>query len=164
MDEKTFIDTFERYYECIYRFVYFRLNQNKHAAEDAAQEIFLKVWKKRADYSANKSSIRTWLYIIARSYIIDIYKKPQAASSADESILEQVADQKENTEEESLMYFLTKTIKLLDEESRELITLRYIEGIEIEEISVIIGKSYDATKVAIFRAFNKLKEKINGSK
>lgn len=49
----------------------------------------------------------------------------------------------------------------MSENDRDLIILRFYNELTIEEVSQLINKSYDATKVAINRAFTKLKEIIN---
>ena len=46
----------------------------------------------------------------------------------------------------------------LSEQDKEIITLRYIQDLDIKDISKIIGKNYIATKVMLHRAMGKLKK------
>jgi RNA polymerase sigma-70 factor (ECF subfamily) len=160
MDADEFITAFDNYHECIYRFVYYRLNQNKQVAEDLTQEIFLKAWEKRKKFNPAKSSLKTWLYTIARNSVIDIYRK-QKMEIGIEDINSDLVFSEETNENDNLMSFLKIKLKLLKENEQEVIILHYIEGLEIKEVALIIGKNYQATKVAISRALNKLKILVN---
>jgi RNA polymerase sigma-70 factor (ECF subfamily) len=160
MDADEFITAFDNYHESIYRFVYYRLNQNKQIAEDLTSDIFLKAWEKRKKFNPAKSSLKTWLYTIARNSVIDIYRKKKKEINI-EDINSDLIFSEEVNENNNLMNFLKAKLKLLNESEQELIILHYIEELEIKEVAVIIGKNYSATKVAINRALNKLKILVN---
>ena len=67
--------------------------------------------------------------------------------------------QEENiTEDEELLFEdLIRSLDDLKEEEKDILTLRYIQELEISEVASIINKSKDATKVMIHRTIKKLK-------
>jgi RNA polymerase sigma-70 factor (ECF subfamily) len=161
MKPEEFIRAFEEYNENIYRFVFFKLNQNRQVAEDVTQNVFMKAWEKRDSYDATKSSLRTWLYLISKRLVVDEYRKKSMPVIGNE--VEQLQEGNNKLEDEYMLSFVTKRINNLKEQDKEIIILRYIEGIELDEISLIINKSYDATKVACNRAMKKLQEQVENN-
>jgi len=140
--------------------VYFRTGYSKEIAEDLTQEVFLRVWEKRNDFNSKKGNIRTWVYRIARNLVIDEYRKKKDIPN-----FNNFEGQSRGIEEEMIINdmqsFILNKMKDLNEAEQELISLYYIEGLELKEVSEIINKSYDATKMAINRALHKLKNICN---
>ena len=67
--------------ESIYRYVYVRCGYNRETAEDITQDIFIKAWEKRKQFNSKKSTLKNWIYIIARNHIIDLYRKKKGIIS-----------------------------------------------------------------------------------
>ena len=161
-DENTDIaHIFKKYNELIYRYIYIRVNFNKAIAEDISQEVFLRVLKSIDSFDVSKSSLKNWIFTIARNLVIDFYrrKKPEPLS---ERALENNQPEDTDNEERILYREILEELSNLTEDEKDLITLYYIEDFSIDEISKIIGKKYTATKVSIYRALDKLKQRING--
>jgi RNA polymerase sigma-70 factor (ECF subfamily) len=51
--------------------------RDRSLAEDCVQETFLRAWRARDGYSAERASLRTWLFVIARNVIIDTQRAQQ---------------------------------------------------------------------------------------
>lgn len=144
----------------IYSYVYFRTGYSKEIAEDLTQEVFLRVWEKRRDFNSKKGNIRTWVYRIARNLVIDEYRKKKNILN-----LNNLKEQSRGIEEEiiinDMQRYILKKMKKLNDGEQELISLYYIEELDLKEVAEIINKSYDATKMAISRALHKLKNICN---
>ena len=56
--------------------------RDRSAAEDCVQETFLRAWRSRDGFSAERASLRTWLFVIARNVIIDAQRAQQRAPRA----------------------------------------------------------------------------------
>lgn len=156
---------FDHLHISIFRYIFVRTGYNRERAEDMTQNVFLKAWEKREQYDCRRSSLRNWIYAIARNHVIDYYRspKPQIVSDGDyeESVGEEETPLLDNSMDNSMLAgTVMKELKTLDQDDREVITLRYINEMSIKDIAEIINKSNTATKVMIHRALKKLKAKI----
>jgi len=150
---------FIKYNRLIYSYVYLFF-YSKETAEDLTQETFIRAWKYRHTYNPDKASIKNWLVIIARSLCFDHAKKQKYP----EQLPEEPADNnnlEKSVTEELLKEYIYSRLSLLSQIDKDLLILRFYNDFSIDEIAQLTGKSYDATKVALNRAFNKLKENIN---
>lgn len=161
LDVQTFLEVFKKFNGQIYGYVYLRVSKNRAVAEDLTQEIFIKAWQNRDKFNAKISSIKTWLYTIAHNRVIDHWRKAKI-DTLDIEVIEHGVNGNESTVEDELMSeHVLNQLHKLDSSDQDLITWRYIQELEIEEISEIIGKNYNTTKVAIHRALQRLKQIIN---
>lgn len=162
-DPESYAKLYDAYVEQIYRFVYFKVS-TKEEAEDITSEVFLKAWH----FVQEKQEIKNFkalLYKIARNSVIDLYRRKSAKP---ESYLEDQLEKgfepgdsgewlRKETEQIDSKAIL-KALKKLKQEYQEVITLRYVDELEINEIAEIIGKGNVAVRVTLHRALNKLKE------
>lgn len=161
-DPESYAQLYDAYVEQIYRFVYFKV-PTREEAEDITSEVFLKGW----NYVNEKKEIKSFsglLYRIARNCIVDLYRHKAAKP---ESFLEdqierglEVGDQgkwfgKINVKLDAEK--ILQALKKLKQEYQEVITFRYVDELEVEEIGEIIGKGNVAVRVTIHRAIKKLK-------
>ncbi|MBD3363507.1 sigma-70 family RNA polymerase sigma factor [Candidatus Dojkabacteria bacterium] len=155
-----FKSVFYSFNKKIYKYIFLRIGYRKALAEDMTQEVFMKVWEKRELYNTKKS-FKTWIYTIARNLLIDFYRKQDTRKkyrkAIDEIELNSIGQDADFDCEIIIDYVLEK-MNELSEAEKELIILRYIEQLEIEEIAEIINHKYDTTKVYINRALHKLQE------
>ncbi|MBP9758502.1 RNA polymerase sigma factor [Candidatus Dojkabacteria bacterium] len=161
------VEAYKNHSRQIFTFIFLRVNKNREIAEDILQETFLKAFKYKDKYNPELANEKTWLIAIAKNLVTDYYKGrykyvgeklEDFVDYKDESVsLEESVDEK--LEYESVV----KALDLLSDKDRELIILRYINELELEEISKILEMSYDNVKVSVHRAVVKLREilKIN---
>ncbi len=154
---------FIQYNRLVYKYVYVFFN-SKEIAEDLTQDTFIRAWKYKHTFNPQKASLKTWLVSIARSLCFD-YSKKRSISTPLTQDFDNLINNDENVEKsvtnQVLIEYIYSRLSLLSENDRDLIILRFYNELTIEEVSQLINKSYDATKVAINRAFTKLKEIIN---
>jgi RNA polymerase sigma-70 factor (ECF subfamily) len=145
----------------LYRFVFARCTHKKELAEELTQDVFIQAWEKKELFDPQKSSLKNWLYVIARNKIIDHFRKKNFEISLEE-IGEQIAEQRtDDVETDLIMEDVIKKINMLKDDEQEVIILRYLQELEIFEIANIINKKYSATKVMLYRAMLKLKKICN---
>jgi RNA polymerase sigma-70 factor (ECF subfamily) len=70
-------ELYRRYAKRLYRFGVQRLG-NDGLADEMVQETFVRLWRTAANYDAEKASVQTYLYVIARSVAADIRKRPSS--------------------------------------------------------------------------------------
>lgn len=144
----------------LYRYVLARCNNQIEVAEEITQEVFIRAWEKRETFNPNKSSLKNWVYIIARNKVIDYFRSTKDSISLEKNENYLGDSGIEKIEDELLINDIFKGLKTLKADEQEVLILRYIQEFEIDDISKIINKNKIATKVMIHRAIKKLKEAI----
>lgn len=146
----------------IFRFVYLKTN-NKEIAEDLTSECFLSTVKY---LKANEvRHIRAFLFKTARNKIIDYYRQKGRVIYSDEAVLanEEISGKDDLVNKQDARMIIGK-LNLLGDDDREVLTMRYLEDLDIKEIAAAIGKNQMAVRVQIFRALRKLNKLVTGNK
>lgn len=160
--EALFLEMINQYQDAIFRFLYFRVN-NRAVAVDITQDTFTKVWT----YLLSGKTIEyqeAFLYRAAKNALIDYYKK-QKSSSLD-TMMESGYDPESHKDTDEVLrqddiQSVRTLLDTLDEESKQIIFLRYTEEKPIEEIAALYGKSVNAMTVTIHRIIKKLRTLYN---
>lgn len=164
-DSESFAKLYDFYVERIYRFIYFKVSKQEDA-QDLCSEVFLKTWQYLI---ANKKigNFNALLYKIARHVVIDFYrKKSQNEIATEDEILQQIEYQKnvaQEVENKLEVENIEKYLKRLKDEYREIIILKYVDELSIDEIAKIVNKSKGNVRVIIHRAIKALKELIESN-
>lgn len=159
--EQLFFDMVETYQDAIFRFIYFRVT-NRAVALDITQDTFTKVWL----YLASGKTIdhtEAFLYRTARNAVIDFFKKSKSASL--DTLMEGGFDPSSNKTVDEIfreddIVMVRALLETLDEESKQIIFLRYTEEKPIEAIADLYGKSVNAMTVRIHRIIKKLRSQF----
>ncbi len=136
---------------------YMRYRVDAASAEDLTSEVFVRVL---SHIGEQRGSFVAWLYRIAANVVID---HARAHATRKESALEEddmkiaggaaissdVSDRRMDLED---------AVALLTEEQRELITLKFIQGLSNVEIAEATGRSPEAVRALQFRALMALRE------
>lgn len=133
----------------------FRILKNQAGAEDAVQEIFLKLWKMNTQPGEYKS-IDALATTMIKNHCIDQLRKRKFTGSEgiDSFSLHPAAEPSphEQLERSETILILDRIIGRLPENYRELIQLRDIEGLSYEEISEKTQININALRVNLSRA------------
>ena len=160
-DPEAFAALYDLYIDRIYRFVFFKVAGHEEA-EDVTSEVFLKVWH-YINEGKEVKSFSGLLYKIARNSIIDLYRSKSRQESP--LFLSEIADDEktgdrgrwqEMTEAQLSVKETLEAIKKLKQEYQEVLTLKYIDELTIDEIAQIMEKKKTAVRVLLHRAIKKL--------
>ena len=165
-DIKAFDEIVLRYKDRIINFI-FQYTNNRDDAEDLAQDSFLKLFRYRDKYK-EIAKFSTWFYTIVINTVRNNYNKgknfiPVSFEDMDESDLETgdniyYSDEFDDADEkEKKIECLKKAFDMLDNTFKEIILLRYTEGLEYEKISEILGIPSGTVKSRINRGREHLK-------
>jgi RNA polymerase sigma factor (sigma-70 family) len=139
----------------------FYLLSDKAEAEDATQEVFLKLWNLRDDLSAVEN-MQAYVLRITRNLCLDKIRaqnrRAQPDDLVDDIVVEKAENPHEQTEIRDTLSVVRKMIASLPEAQRTVITLRDIEGLEFDEIAEITGMNENAIKVNLSRARKKIRD------
>ena len=165
-DSEAFGEIYDMYVRQIHRFIYFKVRSTEQA-EDLTSEAFLKAWQ----YLKEKdtvSHLQALLYSVARSVVIDHYRKNAAQhevplETEDGIERPEVANETVLAEIEVKIdaAFVIEKLHGLKEEYRDVIVMRYLDGLSTGEIAEAIGKSSSNARVLLHRATKALTDIIN---
>lgn len=133
------------------------LTKDPHRAEDILQECFIRAMKGILKFQG-RSSLKTWLFSIARNcYIDDLRKRREIKSLEDIPEIAGAFDLEGKVLNRELKDSITLALNTLDDRSRKVVTLRS-QGFSFSEIGVQTGISEGSARVLNHRAMKKLKE------
>src|SRR5215208_2275979 len=87
-NSEAFGQLYDAYLERIYRFVYFRV-EDQQTAEDITSQVFLKAWSNLDRFSFSRTPYLAWLYTIAHNAVIDHYRTRKVTTALDDVQLSQ---------------------------------------------------------------------------
>ena len=140
-----------------------RLLQVSPAAEDIAQETFIKLWEKHASFHSPQA-IKSFLYITARNACFNHMKKAQTGAK-NHTMWSGVWDEKED----NVLNQLTRTevvreiyimLNMLPPECRKVMRYYFIEGKENHEIASLLNISISTVKNQKTRAISLIRKKL----
>ena len=156
-------EIYDRYSSRIYNFAY-RFLKNSEAAEDATQEVFVKMLK-HANQFHGDAKLSTWLFSITANWCRDYLRKSDNKAKEAEEVLIQIPAPAElapdrNLERRQNEERIQRALGALTPEQREAILLSRYQGLSYAEIAQISGCSEGAVKTRVFRAMETLKKAL----
>ena len=151
------------------RFVFtlaLRFSKNREDAEEIAQDCFIKAYRSLSAFQ-RQSKFSTWLYSIVYTTAMTFLRKKRVDTDSIDD--ENTYIQLENTssshdinsaENKSRSYYLNQAITQLMPDDAAIITLFYMGEQSLDEIGKALGIETNTVKVKLFRARQRLKEKL----
>lgn len=155
-DRKTLDTLYHSFYPALRDFVYVRIN-DKHVAEELAQDIFLQFLDSARDFRF-ESSIKTFLYTIARNKVIDYIRKKKVKkvffSHIPSFIVEGLATvvMDDELERKDLQQKLEQAFAALPHDYQLVLRLKYIDDKPVGEIAQALSRTFKSTESLLFRA------------
>ncbi|WP_085474707.1 sigma-70 family RNA polymerase sigma factor [Rathayibacter oskolensis] len=132
--------------------------RDRSLAEDCVQETFLRAWRSRESYSAQRASLRTWLFAIARNVVIDVHRSVQRLPRlVAGDVLEDVPGD-EADPLEPLM--LVEALARLSAEHRAVVVAIHVRGESYAEVSEATGVPVATLRTRAFYALRALREHL----
>jgi RNA polymerase sigma-70 factor, ECF subfamily len=171
-DQSAFDYLVQKYRRPLVSFMY-RMARNTAAAEDLAQEVFLRVYRSRQTYEAS-AKFTTWLYRIATNLAVNHardtrHERPEVTVSLDEPDEEtgttlDVADGAVTAEESLVRRERTLQIRAkveaLPERQKLAVIMHKYQQMDYRQIAEVLKLSESATKSLLFRAYETLREQL----
>ncbi|MDO8657425.1 MAG: sigma-70 family RNA polymerase sigma factor [Candidatus Levybacteria bacterium] len=162
--DEDFEAAYLKYSDKIFRFLYLH-TKDPYLSEDITSEVFVRAWKNWKKFKPDY--VQAWLYKIANNILIDYWrsKKNKKDVSLEETInagMEPSYDKDfiEEIQKNEDIKVLKSAVDLLPENLKNVVILRFIEGMSAKEASEILKISEVNVRVLQYRALIKLKEKL----
>ena len=163
-DQQAFGQIYDQFIKRIFKFVRLKI-QDSQEAEDIVQEVFVKAYKGLAGLKIKDLNFSAWLYRVAGNTINDHFRKKYRTPDIipiDETF--DVADSYSLQEEAAIasdLEIVRAGLKKLPPQYREVLELRFVQDLTLDECAAALNKSNLSVRLAQFRALKKLKMILN---
>ena len=155
----------ERYQDYVFS-ICLRVLGQREEAEEAAQDVFLKVHRMLQTFG-EKSRFSTWLYTIAYRSAIDTARRRKVASvalDADDNYYQVEDDSRENPDakmrQKDLSEQLAAALQRLKPEDATIISLFYLHEQSVAEVAEVTGLTVSNIKTKLHRLRESLREQL----
>jgi RNA polymerase sigma-70 factor (ECF subfamily) len=174
-DEHAFSELYERYRRPVYSTAY-RITQNAADAQDATQEIFVKLFRSLRSWNPRRAKFSTWLFRMAANQAIDSWRQrrrraedqiPAGGSGRallDKTLREAIRSPYRDVESRDSLGEVRRSIDALPELQKKVFILRFFQELKLGEIAEIEGCSLGTVKTSLFRATQTVRRALRASK
>ncbi len=158
---KDSLEAFDKLYEYylpkIYSYIFNRTG-NKEVTEDITSQTFTTALLKIKTYRYKGCSFGAWLYRIAHNKTVDYFRSVQKVDNLDFEKIVSSESSESDAEKRERQLFILNALKDLAPQYQELITLKYFQELENEEIAEILGCRRETVAVKLHRSMRALKK------
>lgn len=163
-DEKAVAELYDRFGSLVFRMAFQSL-PSRAEADDAVQEIFVRLWKTAGRYDPSRAALVTWVMLISRRHLVDKLRRSKArirTSSLDSAPSVGPASPEINLsrmERDERFVALVSRIQTLPELQRTVVTRAYLGGQTLRQIGEELNTPLGTIKSALSRALVRLRER-----
>ena len=163
-DQSAYADLVRRHQRFVFTLA-MRFAKTREDAEEIAQDCFIKAYRSLESFQGG-SKFSTWLYSIVYTTAMTALRKKRVDTDSidDENTYIQIENtggyDVNNVENKSRSFYVNQAIAQLLPDDATIITLFYKAEQSLEEIAQTMGMEANTVKVKLFRARQRLKEKL----
>jgi RNA polymerase sigma-70 factor (ECF subfamily) len=163
-DRAAFATLYRRYLDRVYAYAFYQLGDH-HDAEDATERTFLAVMAALPTFRDEGATFRAWLFRIAHNTVANAHRTrarrrteplpepfDRAAPNADPAGLVARADE---------LRTVLRAVAQLAEDRRQVVLLRFVDGLSSREIGQVLDRSPGAVRVLLHRALRDLADRLS---
>lgn len=160
-DVESFGTIYDLCLDDIYRYVFYRVGARQDA-EDVTEDVFIRAFRGLDRYEIREVPFAAWLFRIAHNTVADHYRRQGARldTTGDMTAVPEPADPEAHAALGAGLAAedLAALIGRLTAEQQQVIILRFIEGLKIDEVASITGRTAEAIKALQHRALAALRK------
>lgn len=157
-DSEHFGGLYEKYYRSVCDYFYHRLSGDRAAAEDLAQETFVRAFSHLDRFRQANASYLTYLLRIAHNLLVNHYRDSRPAAALEDGDMGEEQGLDEHLDRAKLW----DSLRLLGATERQIIAMKYQQGLSVKEIADLLHTSENAVKLHLSRGRKKLGGVLGG--
>jgi RNA polymerase sigma-70 factor (ECF subfamily) len=163
LEQEALVEVFDCYHAGIYRYA-IRLTGDAHLAEECTSETFLRYLRALHNGAGPREHLQAYLYRIAHNWITDHYRSNGSYTEVPleldrhEDLMAEPAAATDNKNERNRV---RAALKALTPDQRQVVTLKYIEGWDNDQIAQTLQKPVGAVKSLQHRALGSLRRLLS---
>jgi len=165
-DEGAVAELYDRFGSLVFRMAY-QTMPTRAEAEDAVQEVFIRLWRTADRYDPKRSALVTWVMMLSRRHLVDKLRRQRARIrplSMDEGVPGHAAPVGANEDAAMLaderFAEVMKRVNELPELQRTVVTRAYLGGQTLRQIGEELDTPLGTIKSALSRALVRLRERV----
>lgn len=156
-DQAAVSEIYERYFPPVFQYIRLQVGE-MHTAEDIASDVFFKMLTALGKHNGPRTSLRGWLFRVARNEVYQHYgKQRQFPKTTLEDWLSSDIDLELQVLRSVEIEKAQQALAMLAADQREVLILRFVESLNLEETAQLMGRSLSAIKSLQFRAVSTLR-------
>jgi RNA polymerase sigma-70 factor (ECF subfamily) len=158
-------ELYDRFGSLVYRLAY-QAMPTRAEAEDAVQEIFVRLWRTADRYDPKRAALVTWVMLISRRHLVDKLRRSKArvkAASLEETLARASGSPGESAlsmENEERFAALLERVAQLPDLQRTVVIRAYLGGQTLRQIGEELDTPIGTIKSALSRALVRLRERV----
>lgn len=158
LDAESLAAVYDRYSPAIYSYA-MRLLGDAALAEDCVSETFSRFLFALQHGQGPSEYLRAYLYRVAHNWITDLYRRqPPPPEELDEEMEDCTPDPSIQAEEHIQSATTRRALRLLTADQRQVVVLRYLVGMDLDEIAAALNKPVGAIKALQHRGLDALRK------
>lgn len=158
LDPAALRELHQQFYEPVARYIQFKVS-DPYMVQDLSGEVFVRVLDGLRRGQGWRETPRAWIMGIARNVVADHYRKGSRVSEVE------LSDELYASDDVDPMFLaihrerkdlLMRAMQGLTADQRDIISMRFLQGIDIQEVAAATGKSVGAVKALQHRALRAL--------
>jgi RNA polymerase sigma-70 factor (ECF subfamily) len=137
-----------------------RTLRNQADAEDAAQEVFLRVWSAAPRWKMGSARFTTWLYRVAMNVCLDRGKKHEATPGEVPEIADPRPEPSEALHDFQVAAHVRQALAALPESQRTAVTLCVYQELPHDEAAAVMGLSVEALESLLARGRRAMRARL----
>ncbi len=153
---------YDRHRESIFRYLWIR-SDDRQLAEDLTGDVFMRMLDALPRYQQKGLPFRAWLYRIAHNLLIDHFRKLNRQTTVSLEAAEKLGTDDEpgqTVEQLQVTEHLQAALMNLESSQSEVITLRFLAGLSLQETALTLGKTEAAIKALQYRGLHGLRRAL----
>ena len=130
--------------------------------DDLAQEVWIAAARNLRTFTGDESAFRSWLFSIARSKVIDHGRRStrRPSTPTDPHVMEATSATQTSEDRVTAREAIDELVAGLSDEHADIVLLRVVAGLSVEEVAAIVGKRPGAVRVAQHRALRRVAQRL----
>lgn len=165
LDQNALTWVYQNYHSAIYRYIYHHLGEAQ-TAEDLTSDVFRRLLQALRNGGGPTRQLSAWLYRVAHNLIVDHVRrcKHRNHEPLDGALGDRLADSTEGPEHLAARSIVMEHVRgamlELTEEQRQVVILKFLEGMSNAEVAAITGKTVGAVKALQHRGLETLRAQL----
>lgn len=158
-DTGAFAELYDRHVVSVYRYINSLVHDTKQT-EDLTAQTFLKAWEAIVGYKERGAPVVAWLLRIAYNLTISYLRSRREYFALEDTHVDQKlrGNPQQALDQSADEETIHEAILQLKDEQREVILLRFVEGLDYQEVAEMVGKSVPTVRVIQHRALGNLRK------